>query len=140
MTGDILHTEQIALQGQSAWVVFSGQTDRPWLKILKAGYRHCFVILNDGQRWLSFDPMLHCTDLRVYHHIPPTFDLPQWFSEKRYHVQPAQICAQAVRPAPVAFLTCVESVKRILGIHARRIITPWQLCRYLSVQQDQTTL
>jgi len=31
-----------------AWVVFSGEADLPWLKILKEGYRHCYVLLNDG--------------------------------------------------------------------------------------------
>lgn len=123
-------------QTQSAWVVFSGQTDRPWLKILKRGFRHCFVIVNDGQRWLSFDPMLNYTDLRMHHHIPPSFDLPSWFAAKDYRVVQTDICRTPQKPAPLALFTCVEAVKRFLGLHTRGIITPWQLYRYLSKFQN----
>ncbi len=127
--------EQSTQNTQSAWVVFSGQTDRPWLKCLKRGYRHCFVIINDGRRWLSFDPMLNYTDIRMHHHIPPEFDLPSWFNARGHHVLSAPLCQRPQKPAPFALFTCVEAVKRILGLHARLIITPWQLYRYLSKHQ-----
>ena len=120
---------------QSAWVVFSGQTDRPWLRLLKHGFRHCFILVNDGRAWFSFDPMLHYTDLRMHHHIPPNFDLPSWFADNNYQVMKTNICRTPKRPAPLAFFTCVEAVKRFLGIHARSVMTPWQLYRYLSKYQ-----
>ncbi len=28
--------------------------------------------------------------------------------------------------------TCVEAAKRVLGLHDRRVVTPWQLYRRLS--------
>ena len=37
---------------QKIWVVFSGYTDLRWLKFLKSGFRHCFVLLHDGKRWI----------------------------------------------------------------------------------------
>ena len=42
---------------EKAWVVFSGKSDWPWLKFLRPGFRHCFVIVHDGARWLSLDPL-----------------------------------------------------------------------------------
>ena len=93
MNEDLIAPPSAAHMTQSAWVVFSGQTDRPWLKCLKRGYRHCFVIINDGRRWLSFDPMLNYTDIRMHHHIPPEFDLPSYFTERGYIVRAAPLCA-----------------------------------------------
>jgi hypothetical protein len=38
------------------------------------------------------------------------------------------------RPAPLRPYTCVEAVKRILGLHAPWVITPWQLYGLLRKQ------
>ena len=35
------------------------------------------------------------------------------------------------RPAPLMVFTCVEAVKRVLGLHRRLVFTPWQLYRHL---------
>jgi hypothetical protein len=115
----------------SAWVVFTGKTDICWLKILKSGFKHCFVLLNDGRRWVSIDPLSAFTDIQVYHHIEANFDLPEWLEGQGYIVQSASINKSHKRPAPWMVLTCVESVKRILGLHKRHIYTPWQLYRFL---------
>ncbi|PJB71427.1 MAG: hypothetical protein CO093_05120 [Alphaproteobacteria bacterium CG_4_9_14_3_um_filter_47_13] len=117
-----------------AWVVFSGQADRPWLKFLRPGFRHCFVIMNDGQCWLSFDPMLNYTDLRVHGHIPVTFDLPAWLRGRGQKVVQAPVDHSRQKPVPLAFFTCVEAVKRVFGLHSFFILTPWQL--YCHLQKD----
>lgn len=122
------------LKTQQAWVVFSGQTDMAWLKVLKRGFRHCFVLLNDGQRWVTLDPMLHHMDVEVHHNIPPEYDLPAWLGLQGYRIVKAPLLRRQNRPAPVMFFTCVEAVKRILGLHNRLILTPWQLYRYLNNQ------
>ena len=117
---------------QEAWVVFSGETDIAWLKIFKAGFRHCFVLLNDGQRWMSIDPLSPYTDIQIYHHIESSFDLPDWLKSRGYKIAKSKIDKNHKRPAPWMACTCVESIKRILGIHRRFILTPWQLYRYLN--------
>jgi len=43
-----------------------------------------------------------------------------------------------VKEAPWMPHTCVEAVKRVIGLHARFIITPWQLYRHLMVQHENT--
>ena len=129
MTTMTLPNESIT---QKAWVVFSGQADLPWLRMLRRGFRHCFVIIHDGSTWLSVDPMLHRMEVYAHHHLPKDFDLPCWLENRGQRVIPVDRGATPVRPAPWGFFTCVEAVKRVLGIHARFVVTPWQLYRYLN--------
>jgi hypothetical protein len=118
-------------EGQNAWVVFSGQTDISWLRILKPGFRHCYVLLHDGERWTSVDPLSHVTDISVHHHVAPDFDLPGWLAARGNKVVRAPLRRDVTKAAPFMLFTCVEAVKRILGIHRRNIFTPWQLYRHL---------
>lgn len=116
---------------QKAWVVFSGQTEFSWLKFLRPGFRHCYVLLNDGERWSSVDPLSHFTEVAIHHHVPPDFDLPAWLESRGLKPVFAPVRRPLKKPAPLMLFTCVEAVKRILGIHRRFILTPWQLYRYL---------
>ncbi|MFP4313336.1 MAG: hypothetical protein ACLFR0_03320 [Alphaproteobacteria bacterium] len=122
---------QASHENMRAWVVFSGESDLRLLKILKPGFRHCFVLLNDGQCWLSVDPMAHNTEI-VVHHLSADFDLPRWLEKRGHVVVPAYIDAKKTRPAPFGVFSCVEAVKRVLGVHALFIFTPWQLYCHLT--------
>ncbi len=125
-------TEKSAEQFQEkAWVIFSGQSEWPWLRFLRPGFRHCFVILHDGARWLSLDPLLQHTELKAYD-LPADFDLPQWLRQRGNIVLPAPVFRRHRKPAPFMLFTCVEAVKRVLGLHSWSIMTPWQLYRHLS--------
>lgn len=116
---------------EKAWVVFSGKSDWPWLKFLRPGFRHCFVIVHDGTRWLSLDPLLQHTELKV-HDVPSDFDLPGWLTARGNRVMLAPLDRTHNKPAPVMFFTCVEAVKRVLGMHRWGVLTPWQLYRHLT--------
>ncbi len=120
-----------------AWVVFSPQADMPWLKILKPGFRHCAVLLNDGRNWITIDPLSNYMDVSV-HQVPLDFDLPEWMCG-RGHIVMAAPLKRPPRPAPVAVYSCVSAVKHILGIHKRFIVTPWQLYRHLQKLQSVET-
>lgn len=115
---------------QDAWVVFSNTTDLPWLKSLRKGFRHCSLVINDGTHWVTYDPLSNYTDI-VVHHMPADFDLPRWLKARGHIVVRANIDRPS-RPAPWMVMSCVESVKRVLGIHAPLVITPWQFYRYLN--------
>ena len=117
---------------QKAWVVFSGQTEISWLKFLKPGFRHCYVLINDGERWMSLDPLSHVTEVSVHHHVPADFELPAWLESRGNRVVKAPMNRDITKPAPFMIFTCVEAVKRVLGIHRRGIVTPWQLYRHLT--------
>ena len=131
--------EQTKTQAE-VWVVFTGKTDMRWLKILKPGFRHCYALLNDGQRWMSIDPLSSYTDIQIHHHIAPEFDLPNWLEDQGFKVVKANINNTHERAAPWVVLTCVESIKRILGLHKRRLITPWQLYNFLKHKQSSSPL
>lgn len=121
---------------QKAWVVFSGKADLPWLTALRPGFRHCFVLLYDGVCWLTVDPMLHHMEV-LAHHVPASFDLPGWLKSRDNIIVPASIDRSRTRPAPWRPFTCVEAVKRLLGIHARFVFTPWQLYKYLNKKKGE---
>lgn len=72
-----------------AWVVFSGQTDLFWLKCLRRGFRHCFLLIHDGTGWVTVDPMLHYLEITVHHQVAASFDLPRWFCAQGHVLMPA---------------------------------------------------
>ena len=119
-----------AQRAVDVWVVFSGRADMKWLKILKPGFRHCFVLIHDGYTWLAIDPMSHYTDVSVLP-IDPEYNLPGWMAGEGLSVVKAIPDRTIQKPAPTGVYTCVEVIKRYLGIHRRFIFTPWQLYRYL---------
>lgn len=122
------------IDDSKAWVVFSGQTDLPWLWVLRRGFRHCFVILRANDKWISIDPLAHKTEVGL-HSLPSDFDLPSWLKNRGLTVIETDVRQAPKQSAPPMLFTCVEMVKRILGMHDWRILTPWQLYRRLNHYQ-----
>lgn len=118
--------------GRPAWVVFHGQADLPWLRFLKPGFRHCYLLLREGPHWISIDPMLNHMDINLHSHLPPDFDLPGWLEARGHTVVLAFTDRTHKKPAPWRLFTCVEAVKRILGLHTNFVLTPWQLYCHLT--------
>ena len=117
------------------WVVFCATTQLRWLRILKAGFRHCFVVRHDGRHWITIDPLAGFLDVAVQP-VAASRDLIAWYRSQGH----CAVAAQADRPAPsrarsptthLAPLTCVSVCKRVLGLHDWRIVTPFQLYRHL---------
>lgn len=113
-----------------ALVVFSGRADLWWLRLLKSGFRHCFVALEGEAGWLVVEPLSHCTECAM---LPPMAaeDLAQWYRMHGLTVVMTWRTTPARRAAPVRPYSCVESVKRLLGIQAGNVLTPWQLFRHI---------
>ena len=126
-----------ASKAQKTWVAFSDDTDLPWLRVLKKGFRHCSVVFNDGSHWITYDPLSSYTDV-VVHHVPADFDLPLWLKGRGYTLVPAFV-DKTPKASPVMPFTCVEAVKLALGLKRRFIFTPWQLYRYLTGAKFQQT-
>ena len=132
--GDLTHN----LAPKKAWVVFYDQADWLPLRFLRPKFRHCMVVLNDGASWIFFDPLLNKTEIFTY---PVTEDNnpPAWYEKEGHTVVPALILEAPYKPAPLALLTCVEQVKRVLGIRARMVITPYQLYKHLRKLENEST-
>lgn len=112
------------------WVVFSGQTDLPWLHMLRRGYRHCFVLMQQRGQWLIFDPLASHTDITLTD-MPGGFDLPRWYVRQGMAVWRVNVPPPAPKSQHWRLFSCVEAVKRLLGLRAPWVFTPWQLMRYL---------
>ena len=113
-----------------ALVVFHGEGCGfwPWL-CGRPGFRHCFVALDDGRAWIEVDPRGDGT--RVDADVPAACDLASHYRTLGYAVIETALRFRRRRyRAPGAF-TCVEAVKRVLGIHGWLIWTPYQLYRQL---------
>lgn len=124
-------------KNKSVWIVFTGKTDIGWLKILKPGFRHCYALVNDGKKWISIDPLASHTDIEIYHLVSPDYDLPSWLEyqgDKIIYIPPRVI---KKRVAPPALFSCVEMMKRLIGLHHPFIITPWQLYQFLIHKKEK---
>jgi len=114
-----------------ALVVFVDHAECRWLRVLRAGFRHCFVVIRDGSVWLACDPLKDRIELSVLP-IPQGFDLPGFYAGRGLRV-----LGGATRPdlprrgIAIAPLTCVTVAKRLLGVRAPCVVTPWQLYRHL---------
>jgi len=119
------------LPARPALVVFVDHAECRWLRGLRAGFRHCFVVLRDGQAWLACDPLKDRIELSVLS-VPPGFDLPGFYAARGHMV----LCGATRPDLPrrgfvIAPLSCVTIAKRLLGVRAPWIMTPWQLHRHL---------
>jgi hypothetical protein len=119
------------LEGKRAWVVFTDQSELKSVRMLKRGFRHCFVLIHDGRRWISIDPMANYMEVMVHDQMSNDFDFIHWLEERGNAVIEARLTRNIMTCAPVMLFTCVEACKRILGVHKFSVLTPWQLYRYL---------
>jgi hypothetical protein len=63
--------------------------------------------------------------------LPSAFDLAAEYRRLALDVIEVMPAAVPLRRAPLGLFTCVETAKRLLGVRARWVLTPWQLRRWL---------
>ena len=118
-----------------ALVVFGGETALPLLRLLKPGFRHCFLLYRLPPGWLLYDPRSDLTELALWPDCGAA-ELEKSLVDKGYSVVHLRYRPVLRRAAPLGPFTCVEAVKRALGLRARWILTPWQLYRRLNRTQS----
>ncbi len=111
------------------YVFFEDANSIWWLRFLKQGFRHCFVLLISREQKVAIllNPRSNQFDVQIFHNcdsdsIIRNFSLVDSRTIIRTHLTQAPL-----KSAPIMFFTCVEFVKRLLGIHSISIITPYQL-------------
>lgn len=124
-------------QGARALVAFSGRTDLKWLRLLKPGYRHCFAVVEapggrdgDAPRWLLYNPLSVGTQMALWPGVDAA-ELRAGLEAEGYTVVQTRVRPLGRRVLGWRPFTCVEAVKRVLGLRAPAVLTPWQLRRYL---------
>lgn len=117
-----------------AVVCFTDNVGIPWLKMLKPGFRHCAVVVRTGGVWVGYDPMSHRSDLAVGGG-QPVLPVLREFRRQGARCVLARIAPEVPpeerRAMPWRPYTCVEAVKRVLGLRAPGVFTPWQLFCHL---------
>jgi len=129
----------LSVAGARALVVFRDQTEIAWLRGLRRGFRHCAVWVRAGDYWIAQETLSHQTFLGVW----PAGDAGGLVAALRasgHRVVRTRIAAAPRRIAPPLPFSCVESVKRVLGIHAWDVLTPWQLYRHLIRGREKSIL
>jgi len=125
--GDVVHEHR----PRRALVAFGGDADLKWLRLLKPGYRHCFALLESGDHWVMYNPLSNGTEVEVW---PGDQEetIRAWLVMSGYEVIDQTV--RPLRPYPFSWApySCVEAVKRVLGLRAPRVFTPWQLYRHLN--------
>lgn len=116
--------------GGRAIVVFSGNTAIPWLRFLRPGFRHCYAVAESQGQWFVYNPASHQTAVHALGKFPSGL-LIEWLLAEGHTVVMCRIEKAAHRVAPVRPYTCVEALKRLLGVRAKWVFTPWQLYKYL---------
>lgn len=121
---------------ESLWGVFSDETDLRILKPLKRGFRHCFILMHQDARWLLVDPRSNKTDVMLLPH-PAHFNMPRYFLDKGMTVLKTTPYPEKRKIAPLLPISCVETVKRLIGLHHWLILTPYHLYRHLLEKQQK---
>jgi hypothetical protein len=120
------------LHAPAVLVVFADHAECRWLRPLRRGFRHCFVVMRAGSVWLACEPLKDRIELDALA-APDDFDLAAFYCRQGHQVllgeRPPARPRQRFALAP---LTCVTVVKRLLGIEAPWVWTPWQLYAHLS--------
>ena len=80
---------------RTALIIFVGETEIPWLRFLKPGFRHCFAVIHDTENWIIYDPLAHQTVISAFPDAPAG-DLIDWYC-RLGHV----VVATEIQHAPV---------------------------------------
>lgn len=121
-------------------VVFVGHTECRWLRWLKQGFKHCFVALHKGDRWIICDSLKNYLELTVLI-LPQNFCLSQFYRHRGYAVLGGRgPCLKAEEDFKLEILTCVSVVKRIIGLRSFWTLTPWQLFCHLKAMDGDWRL
>ena len=116
--------------GSEALVVFRDQTEIAWLRWLKRGFRHCAVVVRLGSEWVMIDSLSHSICVGKFGAEP--MSRLAWRYRKAGHIVIETVVDEGkARIAPPLPFTCVEAVKRVLGIQSWVVLTPYQLYRHL---------
>ncbi len=110
-----------------AIVAFEDRASRCLLRLLAAGFRHCFCVIGDGRRWTLLDPLKGRIEILTFTGCPENELVRHLADGGRRVLMGERSAGSCPAPMPLRPLTCVEVVKRALNLDAPRVFTPLQL-------------
>jgi len=119
-----------------ALVVFVGYAECRYLRWLRQGFKHCFVALHIGDRWVICDSLKNRIEFSQIK-PPHDFSLGQFYRKRGHTVIAGYGYQQGLQGSAIPeILTCVTVVKRIIGLRSFWTFTPWQLFSLLNSMDD----
>jgi hypothetical protein len=111
-------------------VVFEDRAATGGFRWLRSGFRHCFCLVRRPVGWIVCDPLKSKTCLEV---VDPYDERELLLHYRRRNA--IVLVGRCIEPDRgrdfFRPLTCVEIVKRVVGLRAPRVWTPYQLYRAL---------
>ena len=130
----------VARLGPRGLAVFCDQTGLWWLRWLRRGFRHCFLVLDEGDGCLLVDPLAQQTELTRVRGVGLDH-VAGWCRRRGFRVVPCRVCRAPRRALGWRPFSCVEVVKRILGLQLPWVLTPFQLYRIMNnIKNDEKIL
>ena len=83
-----------------ALVVFSGRSDLLRLRLLKKGFRHCFLLLENEAGWTVLDPLSHRLDIGTLRGAKRE-DLMDWLNKEGMKIIQVETAEPRPIPAPL---------------------------------------
>ena len=120
---------------ENAVVGFGGEPTLWWMRFLKKNFYHCLVALKCQNEWLLIDPLIHCIDVTWI----KRGNVRLYLKRHGYQTLDVSITEPKAKLLRIAPFTCVEMVKRIIGVQKRSVFTPFKLFKYLKKQQGGLT-
>ena len=118
------------------YVIFCDADRRHWWDVLwhtRPGFSHVYALRWDGWNWICVNPGVCFTEIAI---LPGTTENAlRGFLPANATVIEVEAFRQGDRIRGrwwIGPMTCVEQIKALLGLPVGRIVTPWQLYRYLT--------
>ncbi|MFI3241509.1 MAG: hypothetical protein R3Y43_02965 [Alphaproteobacteria bacterium] len=110
-----------------AIIIFEDNTTLWYLRLLKENFRHCYVVLFSDKSHIctEINPMSNKILINNFHKL----GLKSYLKNKSFIVVDCTYIP--LKALPIGVFSCVEVLKRIVGINKRFLITPHQLYTYL---------
>lgn len=116
-----------------ALVLFHGSGGRWYSRFLKPGFRHCLAAIEWRGYWIVFDPRPDLPGLHITQGSEQT--LRAFYEAHGFTVLGVTRHRSAFR-APLMAASCVSAVKRLIGLRASFVLTPFQLYRLLRLARS----
>ncbi|WP_339779922.1 hypothetical protein [uncultured Thalassospira sp.] len=115
-----------------ALIVFADAPDKWFLRWLPAGFRHCFAVITTGEsgQWIYLNPASHQLQCELWQ-FSALFDPAAYYRGQGHCCVWVTLPDDAAKKVRLGMFSCVEVVKRLLGISAWYVMTPAGLYRYL---------
>ena len=115
-----------------AMVMFCNSDSLWFLKLLKAGRRHCFVAIKSGQDWIVYEPLLARTEISIIKNADSHY-VRECFEQIGCEVVGVSVNRTTpIKKSLFAPFTCVRAVAKVLGVPTNILCTPNKLYKILT--------